>query len=132
MCVTPYSFCVLLYHYFPRVPKRFASEPTSIVLFARIVQYALTMNARHRKIEKVLKALANARRLAIIHFLQSKKKATVGEIAEELKISFKATSKHLSLLVAAEILSKEQKSNYMFFEINADLPDAARKITALL
>jgi len=90
------------------------------------------MNPRDKKLEKVLKALANARRLAIVRFLQGKKKATVGRIAEELKLSFKATSKHLALLVAAEILFKEQKSNYMLFEINPDLPDSARKIITFL
>jgi DNA-binding transcriptional ArsR family regulator len=90
------------------------------------------MPTKYKKLEKILKALANGRRLTIIRFIQDKKKTSVGRIAEELKLSFKATSKHLGLLTAAEILSKEQKSSYMLFEINPELPDAARKIISLL
>ena len=65
--------------------------------------------------EKILKALANQRRLAIVSFLKTKSSATVGEIAEEIDLSFKATSKHLDILRSAEILDKKQRSLQAFY-----------------
>ena len=60
--------------------------------------------------EKILKALANRRRLKIVKYLYQNKKATVTELAGHLKLSFKSTSKHLSVLKAANIIDSEQVS----------------------
>lgn len=69
-------------------------------------------------IEKVLKALANKRRLSIIKYLRKNKEAKVGDIADEIKISFKATSKHLGLLFSADIVEKEQRSLQMWYKLS--------------
>lgn len=63
-----------------------------------------------KEIERILKVLANRRRLAIIKYLRKNKEARVGDIADEIKLSFKATSKHLGLLFNADIVEKEQRS----------------------
>ena len=57
------------------------------------------MKTKIKEAEKILKALANARRLAIVKYLRKEKEATVGDIAEAIKLSFKATSKHLDLVL---------------------------------
>ena len=67
-----------------------------------------------KEYEKTLKALANRRRLQILKYLKDKKTATVTDIAEHLKLSFKSTSKHLAILFGAGIADKEQKSLSMF------------------
>ena len=84
-----------------------------------------------------MKALANRRRLAILSFLKkgSEKKggeASVGNIAEKIRLSFKATSKHLGVLSSAGILDREQKSLQMFYYLSTDLPAPARLIISLL
>ena len=79
-----------------------------------------------------MKALANRRRLAILRFLKTKKEASVGDIAEEIKLSFKATSKHLGVLSAASIVDREQRSLLMFYCFSLDLPLPARSIISLL
>lgn len=79
-----------------------------------------------------MKALANRRRLAILRFLKTKKEASVGDIAEEIKLSFKATSKHLGVLSAASIVDREQRSLQMFYCFSLDLPLPARSIISLL
>jgi len=61
-----------------------------------------------KELEKVLKALANKRRLAILKFIKKSNRASVGEIAGAIKLSFKATSKHLLILSNVDILEKEQ------------------------
>ncbi len=64
-----------------------------------------------KELEKPLKALANRRRLAILKYLKQNREASVGEIAGTIKLSFRATSKHLGILAAADILDKEQRSH---------------------
>ncbi len=68
--------------------------------------------------EKILKALANRRRIKIIKYLQKNKKATVTEIAGHLNLSFKATSKHLAVLKSADIVEAEQVSLSCFYNLN--------------
>ena len=68
-----------------------------------------------KELEKVLKALANKRRLAILKFIKKSSRASVGQIAGAIKLSFKATSKHLMILSNADILEKEQERLMMFY-----------------
>jgi DNA-binding transcriptional ArsR family regulator len=82
--------------------------------------------------EKIHKALANRRRLATLHYLRSKKKANLGDIAEHLRLSYKATSKHLALLTAADIVEKEQRSVQMFFRISKNIPALAKATLSAL
>ncbi|MEK7478901.1 MAG: metalloregulator ArsR/SmtB family transcription factor [Patescibacteria group bacterium] len=73
-----------------------------------------------KELEKIFKAFANRRRLAIIMYLKNKKEATVGDIAAKIKLSFKATSKHLGVLAAADIIEREQRSSQMFYRLSDD------------
>jgi DNA-binding transcriptional ArsR family regulator len=68
-----------------------------------------------KETEKILKALANRRRLMILIYLHKVNKASVGEIAREIKLSFKATSKHLRILANANLLEREQISLTMLY-----------------
>ncbi|MFA5791452.1 MAG: ArsR family transcriptional regulator [Candidatus Paceibacterota bacterium] len=68
-----------------------------------------------KELEKVLKALANKRRVAILKYLKRKGTASVGEIADAIKLSFKATSKHSMILFNADIVEKEQISLTMLY-----------------
>lgn len=71
-----------------------------------------------KELERQLKALANRRRLAIIKHLKKRSSASVGDIAKEIKLSFKSTSRHLAVLSAADIVEKEQVNLYMFYRLN--------------
>jgi len=92
----------------------------------------VTGRISERDLERVLKALANRRRLAILRLLKTDKEASVGYIAEEIKLSFRATSKHLGVLFAAGIADREQRSTQMFYQLSPDVPSAARSILSLL
>ena len=61
-----------------------------------------------RETEKILKALANRRRMAIVAYLRRVGNATPSSISEEIKLSFKATSKHLGILFSADLVEREQ------------------------
>ena len=81
-----------------------------------------------RHFEKILKALANRRRLEIIKYIKSKKEANVGEIAEHIKLSFKSTSRHLAILLGADILEKEQEGLTVFYSLGSKLASLAKSI----
>ena len=73
-----------------------------------------------KEFENILKALANRRRLAILKFLKKHKEASVGEIADEINLSFKATSKHLNILARAGLLDKDQRSLTVYYQLSPD------------
>ena len=87
---------------------------------------------KEKEMERVLKALANKRRLAILRFIKKKKEATVGEITEEIRLSFKSVSKHLAVLARADILEREQKSLQVFYRLSGNPSEGARRIIELL
>lgn len=85
-----------------------------------------------KNLERTLKAVANRRRLAILQHLKRHREATVGEIAKAIHLSLKATSKHLALLSAADIVEKEQRSLHMFYCIGQDQHTVCKHILTIL
>ena len=89
-------------------------------------------NKDNKELERELKALANKRRLAIIKFLKQNKEATVGDIAEAIKLSFKSTSKHLAVLKAVDVVEYDQRSLSYYYKLSSPLPRASQAILSLL
>lgn len=87
---------------------------------------------KEKELERLLKALANRRRLAVINFLKKEKEANVGEIAEQIHLSFKSTSRHLSVLTNVDILEKEQRSSEVFYRLNNEMSEVANRILHIL
>lgn len=86
-------------------------------------------------LEKPLKALANRRRLAILRFLKRSKGEmgeSVADIAAAIRLSFKATSRHLAILSAADIVEREQRRLYVFYRIGETAPAVARAVIKFL
>jgi|CXWL01.1.fsa_nt_gi ArsR family transcriptional regulator len=78
-----------------------------------------------RELERLLKALANKKRIVIMRHLKSGP-TTVGEIAKAIKLSIKATSHHLQLLSSAGYVVSEQEGLYVRYAINPQTDHAAR------
>lgn len=78
--------------------------------------------------ERMLKALANRRRLAILRYIRREKEARVGAIAASIKLSFKATSRHLQQLSAADIVARDQRGLEMWYRIGKNLPPPVKAI----
>jgi DNA-binding transcriptional ArsR family regulator len=76
----------------------------------------------------VFRALANINRLKIIGFLSDGRKMNVGDIAESLKISFKATSSHLAMLKNLDVLEAQGMAGHVFYSLNPQMPNDFRKI----
>jgi len=81
-----------------------------------------------KEYERILKALANRRRLAILRYLRREKEARVGAIAAVIKLSFKATSRHLQQLSAAGIVERDQRGLEMWYRIGKNLPSPIKVI----
>jgi len=79
--------------------------------------------------ERILKALANRRRLKIVSLLKTKRRASVGELADNLKVTLPTTSKHLAILAAADIVEYDRQSLLVYYRLADKLPSV---VTALL
>ncbi|OGZ07990.1 MAG: hypothetical protein A2762_00170 [Candidatus Lloydbacteria bacterium RIFCSPHIGHO2_01_FULL_54_11] len=85
-------------------------------------------------LEKPLKALANRRRIAILRLLKKsrgERGESVADIAAGIHLSFKATSRHLAILAAADIVEREQRRLYVFYRIRETAPAVARAVIKL-
>lgn len=80
------------------------------------------------QLEKIFKALANRRRLAIIAYLEKISEANVGHIAWEIKLSVRATSRHLVILERAGLLQKQQRGKEVFYKITIHPKSFIREI----
>jgi len=84
------------------------------------------------ELERVLKAMANRRRLALIKHLRSQREASVGELAEAIKLSLKATSKHLVILHNLGIVERDQRSLLMYYRLADPLPRPVKSLLSYL
>ncbi len=84
------------------------------------------MNSKN--LEKILKAVANKRRLAILDYLSKEKIVNVGGIAEHINLSFKSTSRHLAVFRATDIVDREQIGLENFYSISKDMPEVVKQI----
>lgn len=75
---------------------------------------------------RILKALANERRLRILQYLGSSGESSVGDIAEAIKLSLSSTSKHLIILRSAGLIKGNQKSLLVMYSLNKNVPPLAK------
>lgn len=68
----------------------------------------------------------------MLQYIKKHREAPVGEIAEAVHLSFKATSKHLNILVAADILEREQRSLNIFYRLSSESPSVIRPLISIL
>lgn len=90
------------------------------------------MAVASKELEKILKALANKRRIEMVRYIRAKRGATVGEIADEVGLSFKGVSKNLRVLYSAGILEREQSGLQVTYQISDSLSEVTRKALAIL
>lgn len=70
-----------------------------------------------KTLEKLLKAMGNARRLRILQILKERPNLGVGQIAVIIKLSFRATSRHLNKLYSQGIVDKKQVGLNIYYKI---------------
>lgn len=80
---------------------------------------------------QIFKALSNINRVKIIKTLLERGSMSVSEIAEELDISLKATSKHLIILHNLDVLCNKGKDNRVKYWVNPNMPADIKKAIKL-
>lgn len=83
------------------------------------------------ELERILKALANPRRLFIVKYLKIQPEASVWNIAATMQLSYKATSKHLLKLAACGILEKDQRGLEVFYRLGRNQPPIVEQIITI-
>jgi DNA-binding transcriptional ArsR family regulator len=81
-----------------------------------------------KELEKQLKALANHRRIKILKYLEKIIQASVSDIAKEIKLSFKSTSRHLAVLKLAGLVKSDQQSLMMFYSLSYPKTEILKQI----
>lgn len=85
-----------------------------------------------KDLEKILKAVANRRRLHILLFLKGREEATVGLIAEHIHLSFKSTSRHLAVLFSAGVTEKDQRGLEVYYSLSPVRHPTIKQILSIL
>lgn len=83
---------------------------------------------RIKELEKLFKVLGNKRRLQIVRLLLKNNELTVSDIASDIRLSFKATSKHLLQLFQVDILEKGQRSKNVYYKIADSLNQVIKNV----
>lgn len=81
-----------------------------------------------KDLEKILRALANRRRLVILKLLKEKHEVSVSDIASHLRLSFRSTSRHLATLRIAGVVDREQKGLAVYYRISDDHHPVLKRI----
>lgn len=68
-------------------------------------------------LDKVLKAVANKRRLRILGLLKQSREIHVSAISRGIGLSFRSTSRHLRILAAADLVETEQRSIVVYYRL---------------
>ncbi len=68
----------------------------------------------------------------MVLMLKKRRRASVSDIADALRLSIKATSKHLGILAAADILEREQESLSVYYSLSPEMPAEIRTLITSL
>lgn len=85
-----------------------------------------------RHIEQQLKAIGNARRLAILAHLKKNKSTTAQEIAKAVRLSSPALSQHLRILKAAGIVEYKRRGMFVTYRLSLKQEDPIKNVISLL
>jgi DNA-binding transcriptional ArsR family regulator len=85
-----------------------------------------------KELERLLKALANKRRLAILRYLKRHGEANVTGIAEVIKLSVKSTSRHLAVLSAVNLVDRRQMSLEVYYWLSPSVPPPIKGVISIL
>ena len=74
------------------------------------------------------RGLGNYNRLRILQLLKDRNAMSVSDLCDELKISFKNTSRNLNILTNLDLVSFQGGQGRVYYSLNATLPKEIKKI----
>ncbi len=85
-----------------------------------------------RRLEQQLKAVSNARRLAMLRYLKENKSATAGEIARAVHVSMPPASQHFRILKTAGIIEYKRRGKYISYRLSLKQEEPIKKVLQML
>ena len=85
-----------------------------------------------KELTKLFKALANERRLGILHLLARERKGTVSDISRNLGLSIRSISKHLLKLEDAGLVMRKQTSRWVYYSLNNNPREEVKYLLKIL
>lgn len=79
----------------------------------------------------IFKALGNINRIKIVEMLSDGKSMNVTDIADEIKVSIKSTSRHLMILRNLELLEGDGRNGHVFYSLSKTAPEDFKKAIRL-
>ena len=76
----------------------------------------------------VYRGLGNPNRLRILKMLSKTEKMSVSELADELGITLKNTSRNLSILLNLDLVEFQGRQDRVYYSINSKLADDVERI----
>lgn len=76
----------------------------------------------NKELVKIFKAIGNERRLDILRRVAKSRQMSVGGLSEQMGLSFRSVSKHLSVLSGAGLVEAKQISLSRYYYISPDFP----------
>ena len=89
-------------------------------------------NLAMKKLEDIFKGVASHRRIQILKLLFPDKEFNVGEIADQIGLSFRSTSKHLIKLEKSGFLQSQQEGFWKKYWLNPGPPEMVKKVIELV
>ena len=77
---------------------------------------------------RVFKGLANLSRLRIIGVLTKEKELSVSELAQQIHVTVRGTSKHLSILHHVGVVDRDGRAGQVFYSLNPAMRGEIRSI----
>ena len=93
--------------------------------------YDIIINHCMKRWVIIFRALANINRLTIIKLLSDGGRMNVGDLADALHISFKATSNHLAILKNLDVLDATGVAGHVLYSLHPALPQDLRRALSL-
>jgi len=86
-----------------------------------------------KKLTKIIRAVANEKRLLILQLLIKNSEMSVSDISDELGFRFKTISRHLRVLDGADLTRHKRVGKQVYYSLALKPKDRTRKkITSLL
>ena len=76
----------------------------------------------------IFRGLGNPNRLRVLKILSKTKEMSVSSLSEELRISFKNTSRNLSILLNLGLVEFQGKKDRVYYTLSRHLEDDIRQI----
>jgi len=87
---------------------------------------------KFRTLERRLKALANARRLHVLSYLNKHGWTSVSDLADSVPIKIKAMSRHLQILESNGMVDRQRKGKVVLYRVSLPQTKLVKQVLSFM